>query len=76
MSAIGPVKFLKNICAAKNIENNTLTNEKCHWISEVSGDVMMVMYFITNHSMRLAMYNEFVALKLLSVVETVLLQPL
>ena len=31
---------------------------------------MMVKHFITNHSMRLAMYNEFVPLKLLSVADT------
>ena len=61
---------LKNICAAKNVENNALTYGECSWISDVVGDVMMVKHFITNHSMRLAMYNEFVPLKLLSVADT------
>ncbi|XP_028104489.1 uncharacterized protein LOC114303554 [Camellia sinensis] len=61
---------LKNICAAKNVENNSVAFEECNWISEIVGDVMMIKNFICNHSMRLAMYNEFVSLKLLSVVET------
>lgn len=46
-----------------------MTYEECHWISELSRDVM-VKHFIMNHLMRLAIYNEFVALKLLSVAET------
>ncbi|CAL5383489.1 unnamed protein product [Camellia sinensis] len=61
---------LKNICAAKNVENNSVAFEECNWISEIVGDVMMIKNFICNHSMRLAMYNEFVSLKLLSVAET------
>ena len=61
---------LKNICATKNVENNTLVFEECSWISDMVGDVMMIKNFITNHSMRLAIYNEFVNLKLLSVAET------
>ncbi|KAL6960515.1 hypothetical protein U1Q18_052485 [Sarracenia purpurea var. burkii] len=61
---------LKNICAARNIERNEVTYLECSWISDVAGDVMMIRNFITNHFMRLAMYNEFVTLKLLSVAET------
>ncbi|CAL5344431.1 unnamed protein product [Camellia sinensis] len=61
---------MKNICAAKNVENNSVAFEECNWISEIVGDVMMIKNFICNHSMRLAMYNEFVSLKLLSVAET------
>ena len=58
---------LKNICVAKNVENNALVFEEWSWISDMVGDVMMIKIFITNHSMRLAIYNEFVNLKLLSV---------
>ncbi|GFS29134.1 hypothetical protein Acr_00g0005490 [Actinidia rufa] len=71
----GPM-FLKAVdCSreqriTKNVENNVFTYGECSWISDVVGDVMMVKHFITNHSMRLAMYNEFVPLKLLSVVDT------
>ncbi|CAL5411674.1 unnamed protein product [Camellia sinensis] len=61
---------LKNICAAKNIERNEVTYEECSWIIDIAGDGLMIKNFISNHSMRLAMYNEFVSLKLLSVAET------
>ncbi|XP_028075050.1 uncharacterized protein LOC114277358 isoform X2 [Camellia sinensis] len=61
---------LKNICAAKNIEKNEVTYEECSWISDIAGDGLMIKNFISNYSMRLAMYNEFVSLKLLSVAET------
>ncbi|XP_056167042.1 uncharacterized protein LOC115679450 isoform X2 [Syzygium oleosum] len=61
---------LKNICAAKNVEINQVVYEECSWISEIVGDVMQIKHFITNHSMRLAIYNEFVNLKLLSVADT------
>ena len=61
---------LKNICAAKHVENNETTYSECSWISDIAGDCTIIKHFITNHSMRLAMYNEFVSLKLLSVAET------
>ncbi|XP_022873161.1 uncharacterized protein LOC111392129 [Olea europaea var. sylvestris] len=61
---------LKNICAAKNVENNLITYEECNWITNLHDDVMIIKFFIMNHSMRLAMFNEFVPLKLLSVAET------
>ncbi|GAV88667.1 LOW QUALITY PROTEIN: DUF659 domain-containing protein/Dimer_Tnp_hAT domain-containing protein, partial [Cephalotus follicularis] len=61
---------LKNICAAKNVESNQVAYEACSWISDIIGDVMMIRNFIMNYSMRLAMFNEFVSLKLLSVAET------
>ncbi|GAV74567.1 DUF659 domain-containing protein/Dimer_Tnp_hAT domain-containing protein [Cephalotus follicularis] len=61
---------LKNICAAKNVESNQVAYEACSWISDIIGDVMMIRNFIMNHSMRLAMFNEFVSLKLLSVAKT------
>ncbi|XP_030515905.2 uncharacterized protein LOC115729461 isoform X1 [Rhodamnia argentea] len=61
---------LKNICAAKNVENNHLVYEECSWISDIIADVMRIKHFIMNHSMRLAIYNEFVNLKLLFVADT------
>ncbi|XP_022863377.1 uncharacterized protein LOC111383494 [Olea europaea var. sylvestris] len=61
---------LKNICAAKNVENNLITYEECNWITSLHDDVMIINFFIMNHSMRLAMFNESVPLKLLSVAET------
>uniref|UniRef100_A0A5B7AFB0 BED-type domain-containing protein n=1 Tax=Davidia involucrata TaxID=16924 RepID=A0A5B7AFB0_DAVIN len=61
---------LKNICAAKNVENNQLTYNECSWISDIAGDVMQIKHFIMNHSLRLVMFNEFVTLKLLSVADT------
>ena len=61
---------LQNICMAKNIENNALTYEECHWITDLAEDVVFVKNFIMNHSMRLAIFNDFVPLKLLSVAST------
>ncbi|GFY87883.1 hypothetical protein Acr_05g0015220 [Actinidia rufa] len=61
---------LKNICAAKNTENNYLVYDECSWITTVIGDATIVKNHIMNHSMRLAIFNEFVPLKLLSVAET------
>ncbi|XP_031744989.1 uncharacterized protein LOC116405209 [Cucumis sativus] len=61
---------LKNICASKNVENNQIVYGECSWIFDIVGDVVVVKFFIMNHSMRLAMFNEFVPLKLLSIAET------
>ncbi|XP_061366107.1 uncharacterized protein LOC133309353 [Gastrolobium bilobum] len=61
---------VKNICAAKNVENNQITYEECSWIFDIIGDVAAIKHFIMNHSMRLAIYNEFVSLKLLSIADT------
>ena len=60
---------LKNICAAKNTEANEITYEKCNWITDVSGDAIIIKNFIMNHFMRLAMFNEHVKMKLLSIAE-------
>ncbi|XP_057999043.1 uncharacterized protein LOC110673033 [Hevea brasiliensis] len=60
---------LKNICA-KNLENNQETYDVCHWITEIHGDALQIKNFIMNHSMRLAIYNRFSPLKLLSVADT------
>ncbi|GAV76915.1 DUF659 domain-containing protein, partial [Cephalotus follicularis] len=61
---------LKNICAAKNTEKNEITYEECSWITVVTDDVVFIRNFIMNHSMRLAIFNEFVHLKLLAVADT------
>ena len=61
---------LKNICAAKNMESNQETFDECHWITEVHSEALMIKNFIMNHSMRLSMFNKFLPLKLLSIVET------
>ncbi|KHN03669.1 hypothetical protein glysoja_035412, partial [Glycine soja] len=47
---------VKNICAAKNVD--------------VIGDASFIKVFIMTHSMRLAIFNEFSSLKLLSIAET------
>ncbi|XP_057993107.1 uncharacterized protein LOC131174077 [Hevea brasiliensis] len=61
---------LKNICAAKNLETNQETYDVCHWITEIYGNALQINNFIMNHSMRLAIYNRFSPLKLLSVADT------
>ncbi|XP_061364625.1 uncharacterized protein LOC133308064 [Gastrolobium bilobum] len=61
---------LKNICAAKNVENNEITYGECSWISKIIGHVSTIKTFIMSHSMRLSMFNEFVPLKLLSIADT------
>ena len=55
---------LKNICAAKNTENNEVTYEECSWITCITDNASFIRVFIMNHSMRLAMFNEFCPLKL------------
>ncbi|KAL9680292.1 hypothetical protein QQ045_018170 [Rhodiola kirilowii] len=61
---------LKNICAARNINNNEETYIECHLISEIHSDVFRIENFIVNHGMGLSIYLRFSALKLLSVAET------
>lgn len=61
---------LQNICAAKNVENNQVTYDECSWITIIADDVSFIKNFIMNHSMRLAIFNEFIPLKLLSVAST------
>nr|XP_023915897.1 uncharacterized protein LOC112027463 [Quercus suber] len=61
---------LKNICAAKNTEKNEVTYEECNWITRIGDDASFIRVFIMNHSMRLAMFNEFCPLKLLQVADT------
>ena len=60
---------LKNIYAAKNTANE-ITYEECNWITDVLGDAIILKKFIMNHSMRFAMFNEHVKMKVLSIAET------
>ena len=61
---------LKNICAAKNTKKNEVTYEECNWITCIADDASFIRVFIMNHSMRLAMFNEFCPLKQLQVADT------
>ena len=72
---------MKNICAAKstektlikrkkNTEKNEVTYDECSWITRIANDASFIRVFIMNHSMRLAMFNEFCPLKLLQVANT------
>ena len=61
---------LKNIYAARNTEKNEVTYEECSWIIRIADDVSFICVFIMNHSMRLAIFNEFCPLKLLQVAKT------
>ncbi|TYG95732.1 hypothetical protein ES288_A11G291900v1 [Gossypium darwinii] len=61
---------LKNICAAKNIEKNEVTYDVLCWINNVGDDAIFIRNFILNHSMRLAIFNSSVPLKLLAVADT------
>ncbi|XP_030940040.1 uncharacterized protein LOC115964964 [Quercus lobata] len=61
---------LKNICAPKySLQNENAYNE-CNWIAQVSDEATFIRIFITNHSMRLAIFNSYSPLKLLAVAET------
>lgn len=61
---------LKNICAAKNVENNAEIYDDLHWITEIHGDALQIKNFIMNHGMILAIFNKFSSLKLLAVADT------
>ena len=61
---------LKNICAAKNTEKNEVTFEECSGITHIADDASFIRVFILNHSIRLAMFNEFFLLKQLQVADT------
>ncbi|KAL9662360.1 hypothetical protein QQ045_027193 [Rhodiola kirilowii] len=61
---------LKNICAARNANGNERTYEECSWITEIHGDAIQIKNFIMNHNMRLAIFQKFSPLKVLSVADT------
>ncbi|KAG5540905.1 hypothetical protein RHGRI_020969 [Rhododendron griersonianum] len=65
---ISPVE--KAFDRAKNVENNQVTYDECSWITIIADDVSFIKNYIMNHSMRLAIFNDFVPLKLLSVAST------
>jgi len=50
---------LKNICEAKNIENNSVAYDQCFWISQIANDATFIKNFIIGHSMRISMFNRF-----------------
>ncbi|KAL0005902.1 hypothetical protein SO802_013463 [Lithocarpus litseifolius] len=61
---------LRNICAPKNSLQNEVAYNECNWIAQVSDEATFIRIFITNHSMRLAIFNSYSPLKLLAVAET------
>ncbi|XP_028110185.1 uncharacterized protein LOC114308719 [Camellia sinensis] len=61
------------VCSAAGLlieRGNAFAYDECHWITLCVDDVMFIKNFIMNHSMRLAIFNEFVPLKLLAVADT------
>ena len=61
---------LKNICAARNTDANSVVYDECSLINIVASDVSFIKNYIANHSMQLAMYIDHSNLKLLDVAET------
>ena len=61
---------LKSICAPKNTPSNEVVYLECKWISAIAEDGFYIKFFIMNHSMRFAMFKEFVHLMFLSISET------
>ena len=61
---------LKNICAAKYSLHNEVAYNECQWITKIADEVSFICVFIMNHSMKLAIFNEFSPLKLLLVADS------
>ncbi|XP_075638455.1 uncharacterized protein LOC142610526 [Castanea sativa] len=61
---------LRNICAPKNSLENEVSYNECKWIAQVADEATFIRIFITNHSMRLGIFNSYSPLKLLAVAET------
>ncbi|KAI9181641.1 hypothetical protein LWI28_017053 [Acer negundo] len=62
---------LKNICSPLAHPKYDDVMEVCGWIPKVSSDIwFIIFFFIMNHSMRLAMFNDHSKLKLLTVADT------
>lgn len=55
---------LKTICAAKNVEREEVVYEERGWTSDIAKEAMDFKNFIMNHSMKLAMLNDFVVCSL------------
>ena len=51
------ILVLRNICAPKNSLKNEVPYNECNWIAQVSDEATFIHIFITNHSMRLAIFN-------------------
>ena len=54
----------------KNTKRNAAIYAECNWIAQIADDASFIRVFITNHSMRLAMFNEISPLKLFAVADT------
>ncbi|XP_050241414.1 uncharacterized protein LOC126690352 [Quercus robur] len=61
---------LKNICTPKYSLQNEVAYNECNWIAQVSDEATFIHIFITNHSMKLAIFNSYSPLKLLAVAKT------
>ncbi|WVZ83091.1 hypothetical protein U9M48_030271, partial [Paspalum notatum var. saurae] len=66
---------MKSICEPKPPKNNSSDDDLLIWsqldfMYNVKTEAQMIKNFIMNHGMRLPMFNEFSALKLLSIAET------
>ncbi|XP_075645603.1 uncharacterized protein LOC142616690 [Castanea sativa] len=61
---------LRNICAPKNSLQNEVPYNECKWVAQVADEATFIRIFITNHSMRLAIFNSYSPLKLFAVAET------
>ncbi|XP_028100995.1 uncharacterized protein LOC114300304 [Camellia sinensis] len=61
---------LKNICAPKETRGTAFAYGEYHWITLCVDDAMFIKNFIMNHSMQLVVFNKFIPLKLLVVVDT------
>ncbi|CAJ2633433.1 unnamed protein product [Trifolium pratense] len=59
---------LRNICAPKPDDEDVYS--ECNWIALIAADAKFIKKFITNHSMRFAMFKKFVDLSFLSISET------
>ncbi|XP_075633698.1 uncharacterized protein LOC142606196 [Castanea sativa] len=61
---------LRNICAPKNSLQNEVAYNECNWSAQVADEATFIRIFITNQSMRLAIFNSYFPLKLLTVAKT------
>ncbi|XP_050890118.1 uncharacterized protein LOC127095479 [Lathyrus oleraceus] len=61
---------LKSLCAPKNTPSKEVVYLECKWISAIDEDGFYIKKFIMNHSMRFAMFKEFVHLMFLSISKT------
>lgn len=61
---------LKIICAANYPLHYEVTYNECQLITKCADEASFIHVFIMNHSMRLAIFNEFSSLKLLDVADT------